>query len=115
MTHLEPITAEVEPHDQATAQPLSTVSLVAGKSGIDPVNYVGAGLSVKAFEQDLSELLISAPGQWVAYAHGNRLRIMDNQPDLYRYCRKELGLRHDEFIVRLIIPAAGLDVESALR
>ena len=115
MTHMGAIKAEAEPHDQATIELLSTVPLVAEKPKSNLVNYAGADLSVQAFEHDLSELLFTSPGRWVAYAHGTRLRIADNQPDLYRYCRKELGLGHEEFIVRLIIPTAGSNVETALR
>ncbi len=75
----------------------------------------GATRSADAFRKDLPELLRSAPGRWVAYAHGNRVRIAGSQTELYRYCLDELDLEHDEFIVACIVPDDGGEIVIPLR
>jgi len=99
----------------AGRRPSPTAGTHPDELNVVPPNYHGADLSVAAFERDLPKLLATAPGRWVAYAHGTRLRIANTQPELYKYCLRELGLGHEQFVVRLIMPVAGPDVESVLR
>jgi hypothetical protein len=75
----------------------------------------GAVISQSAFVHDLPGLLATNPGCWVAYAHGQRVQVASTQTELYKHCLQELGLNHDEFVVRLIVPDAGIDVESPPR
>ena len=119
MAQSELIAAELKPlhHqlDALAARPSPTTGTHPDELNVVPPNYHGADLSVAAFERDLPKLLATAPGRWVAYAHGTRLRIANTQPELYKYCLRELGLGHEQFVVRLIMPVNGPDVESALR
>lgn len=71
--------------------------------------------SEAAFEADLPTLLEQHPHRWVAYIDGRRSRVADTQTELYRYCLNDLGLSHDAFIVRGVVPDEGPDVESTPR
>ncbi len=86
----------------------------AGKPEVPPVQ-TGAERSVEVFARDLPGLLDRHPGDWVAYAHGKQLRVARTQTELYRHCLKELGLRHDEFVVCCIVPDPGGKVETPPR
>ncbi len=71
--------------------------------------------SQAAYLADLPDLLQSHPGDWVAYANGQRLRLGGTRTDLYRYCLFELGLTHDRFVVRCIEPECDPQIEYNLR
>ena len=71
--------------------------------------------SQAAYQAELPELLESDRGKWVAYADGKRVRIANTQAELYRHCLKDLGLTHDRFVVRRIIPDGGSQIEFTLR
>ncbi len=71
--------------------------------------------SLAAYQAELPTLLEQHPRRWVVYIDGARARIADTQTELYRYCLNDLGLTHDKFIVRCIVPDAGSDVEYTQR
>jgi hypothetical protein len=60
-------------------------------------------LSTIAYKRDLSKLLEQHPRQWVAYSGDRCLGFARQQIDLYERCLK-LGLKDDEFMVRLVEP-----------
>jgi hypothetical protein len=68
-----------------------------------------------AYIADLPELLLNHLEEWVAYADGKQLRFGKTQTELYRYCLKELGLTHDHFVVRLVVPESDPTIEYNLR
>ena len=70
--------------------------------------------SQAAFRADLTELLASHPGEWAAYADGRRVRFGQSQAELYRHCLHDLGLTHDRFVVRRVVPESP-QVEYNLR
>ena len=67
--------------------------------------------SQAAFEAELPELLKLHPRKWVAYADGQFLRLGNTPIELYQLCLKELGLTHDRFVVRGIVPPSSPIVE----
>ncbi|HEV3384947.1 MAG TPA: hypothetical protein VG097_09025 [Gemmata sp.] len=71
--------------------------------------------SQAAYIADLPELLQHHPEEWVAYADGKQLRFGKTQTELYRYCLNELGLTHDRFVVRLVLPESDPTIEYNLR
>src|SRR5947199_2439795 len=60
-------------------------------------------LSTIAYKRDLPRLLNERPRQWVAYNGDRCLGFARKQIDLCERCLG-LGLKDDEFIVRLVIP-----------
>jgi hypothetical protein len=68
-----------------------------------------------AYLLDLPELLQHHLDEWVAYADGKQLRFGKTQTELYRYCLVELGLTHDHFVVRLVVPESDPTIEYNLR
>lgn len=71
--------------------------------------------ALAAFERERAALFATDPFRWVAYRDGRRLRTADTQTELYRHCLGELGLAHDEFIVRCITPEDPTEVEDTRR
>jgi hypothetical protein len=71
--------------------------------------------SQAAYIADLPEMLKHHPHEWVAYADGKQLRFGKTQSELYQYCLKDLGLTHDHFVVRLIVPECDPTIEYNLR
>jgi hypothetical protein len=76
---------------------------------------LGIAKSLAAFEHERENLFRKEPYRWVAYRDGARLQIAGTQTELYRYCLRELGLSHDEFIVRCITPEEITEVEDLSR
>ena len=70
--------------------------------------------SQAAYAAELPQLLECHRGKWVAYADGKRVRIANTQAELYRHCLKELGLPHDRFVVRRVVPDSSSQIEFAL-
>jgi len=71
--------------------------------------------SQAAFLAELPELLVHHRGKWIAFADGRRVRLADSQTELYRHCLTDLGLTHDRFVVRRIVPESGPQIEYNLR
>jgi hypothetical protein len=62
-----------------------------------------------AFNRDLPRLLVSHPGQWVAY-HGERLLgVGPKATELYDGCLRQ-GLNLDEVLVCHVVPIIGTEV-----
>jgi hypothetical protein len=57
----------------------------------------------QSFQRDLSQLLQSRRGQWVAYHGNDRIGFARTETALYDRCQ-QMGLCEDEFIVRIIEP-----------
>jgi hypothetical protein len=55
-----------------------------------------------AYQRELSELLRTHPGQWVAYRGQERLGIAGSQIDLYRRCLENFPL--EEILVECVEP-----------
>jgi hypothetical protein len=79
----------------------------------DPVTPLAR--SQMAYKAELLELLAHHRGKWVAYADGDRLRLGNSQVELYRHCLSDLGLTHDRFIVRRIMPESSPQIEYTPR
>jgi Family of unknown function (DUF5678) len=71
--------------------------------------------SQAAFKAELSELLQQHRGKWVAFANGKMVRLGNTRSELYRHCLNDLGLMHDHFVVRRIIPESSPQIEYNLR
>jgi hypothetical protein len=71
--------------------------------------------SLAAYLADLPELLADYRRKWVVYADGQRLRFGSSQAELYRHCLTDLGLTHDRFIIRRIVPESSPQIEYNLR
>lgn len=59
--------------------------------------------SLQKFEQDLPQLLVQRPGQWIAYRGARSLGLADEKHLLYQQCFDD-GLQPEEFVVFCIEP-----------
>jgi hypothetical protein len=71
--------------------------------------------SLAAYLADLPELLANHKRKWVVYADGRQLTFGSSQAELYRHCLQDLGLTHDRFIIRRIMPESSPQIEYNLR
>jgi hypothetical protein len=71
--------------------------------------------SLAAYLADLPELLANHKRKWVVYADGRRLRFGSTLAELYRHCLNDLGLTHDRFIIRRIMPESSPQIECNIR
>jgi hypothetical protein len=71
--------------------------------------------SQAAFRAELPELLKHHSRKWVAFADGKMVRLGNTRMELYRHCLKDLGLTHDRFVVRRVIPECSPQIEYNIR
>jgi hypothetical protein len=80
-----------------------------------PTSVAPPARSQAAYMAELPELLKSHRGKWVAFADGKMLRLGNSRAELYRHCLNDLGLPHERFVVRRIIPESSPQIEYNLR
>jgi hypothetical protein len=71
--------------------------------------------SQAAFLSALPNLLKHHAGEWVAFADGKMVRLGNTRVELFRHCLNDLGMTHDRFVVRRIIPESSPQIEHNLR
>jgi len=88
----DPRIGEIEPHGRSLNAPLPWEA------------DTPLGRSQAAYLEALPELLKTHPREWVAFADGNLVRFGKTGAELYQHCLNDLGLTHDRFVVRRVIP-----------
>jgi hypothetical protein len=100
--------------DDFVAESNTNIS-TASESSECSVSDTPLARSLAAYLVDLPKLLANHKRKWVVYADGQQLRFGSSQAELYHHCLQDLGLTHDRFIIRRIMPESSPQIEHNLR